>query len=396
MIREFGFCNGIENYSRHFDRRKSGEPPYTLLSYFPKNADGSPNFLTVIDESHVAVPQIGGMYAGDRARKDTLVEHGFRLPSAVDNRPLTFDEFRQRVGQTIYTSATPGKFELERSGTPISQVIRPTGLVDPEIIVRPIVSSPDVGFTKPNMKGLRNPTYEGQVKDFIREAEEVTKRGSRSMVTVLTKKMAEDLATFLAEKKIKVRYIHSDVKTIERIEILTDFRKGTFDVLVGVNLLREGLDLPEVELVAILDADKEGFLRSETSLIQTIGRAARNILGRVILYADVMTGSLERAIGETNRRRAIQEAYNKAHGITPKTIEKRIHDIVGDIERTRSRAVSELAELDKAAYGGDVKKLIKDKRNQMHEAADKLDFETAALLRDEIQKLEEKSRKSKK
>ena len=396
MIGEFVFCNGIENYSRHFDRRKSGEPPYTLLSYFPKNTDGSPNFLTVIDESHVAVPQIGGMYAGDRARKDTLVEHGFRLPSAVDNRPLTFDEFRQRVGQTIYTSATPGKFELERSGTPISQVIRPTGLVDPEIIVRPIVSSPDVGFTKPNMKGLRNPTYEGQVKDFIREAEEVTKRGSRSMVTVLTKKMAEDLATFLAEKKIKVRYIHSDVKTIERIEILTDFRKGTFDVLVGVNLLREGLDLPEVELVAILDADKEGFLRSETSLIQTIGRAARNILGRVILYADVMTGSLERAIGETNRRRAIQEAYNKAHGITPKTIEKRIHDIVGDIERTRSRAVSELAELDKAAYGGDVKKLIKDKRNQMHEAADKLDFETAALLRDEIQKLEEKSRKSKK
>ena len=380
MIREFGFCNGIENYSRHFDRRKSGEPPYTLLSYFPKNADGTPNFLTVIDESHVTVPQIGGMYAGDRARKDTLVEHGFRLPSAVDNRPLNFAEFEQRVGQTIYTSATPGKYELERSGTPISQVIRPTGLVDPEIIVRPIVARGD---------------FAGQVKDFITEAEMVTKRGSRSMVTVLTKKMAEDLTTFLAEKKIKVRYIHSDVKTIERIEILTDFRKGVFDVLVGVNLLREGLDLPEVELVAILDADKEGFLRSETSLIQTIGRAARNVLGRVILYADTMTGSLERAIGETNRRRAIQEQYNKKHNITPKTIEKRINDIVGDIERTRNRAVGELAALDTAAYGGDVKKLIKDKRNQMHEAADKLDFETAALIRDEIQKLEEKGRRKK-
>ncbi len=383
MIREFGFCNGIENYSRHFDRRKSGEPPYTLLSYFPQNLDGTSNFLTIIDESHVTVPQIGGMYAGDRARKDTLVEHGFRLPSAVDNRPLNFGEFEKRVGQTIYTSATPGKYEIERSGEPISQVIRPTGLVDPQIEVRPIVA-----------RGLPGQgDFVGQVKDFINEAEMVTKRGSRSMVTVLTKKMAEDLATFLEEKKIKVRYIHSDVKTIERIEILTDFRKGVFDVLVGVNLLREGLDLPEVELVAILDADKEGFLRSETSLIQTIGRAARNVLGRVILYADNMTGSLERAIGETNRRRAIQEAYNKAHGITPKTIQKRIHDIVGDIQRTRSRTVSELAESDTVAYGGDIKKLIKDKRQQMHEAADNLDFETAALLRDEIGKLEESSKK---
>ncbi len=371
MIREFGFCNGIENYSRHFDRRKSGEPPYTLLSYFPKD------FLTVIDESHVTVSQIGGMYAGDRARKDTLVEHGFRLPSAIDNRPLRFDEFRERVGQIIYTSATPGKYEIEHSGEPISQVIRPTGLVDPQIEVRPIVARGG---------------FEGQVKDFIKEAEEVTKRGSRSMVTVLTKKMAEDLATFLSEKHIKVRYIHSDVKTIERIEILTDFRKGVFDVLVGVNLLREGLDLPEVELVAILDADKEGFLRSETSLIQTIGRAARNVLGRVILYADTMTGSLERAIGETNRRRAIQEAYNEKHGITPQTIQKRIHDIVGDIQKARTRAVGELADLDKAAYGGDVRKLIKDKRQQMHEAADNLDFETAALIRDEIQKLEESAR----
>ena len=374
MIREFGYCNGIENYSRHFDRRKPGEPPYTLISYFPKKADGSPDFLTVIDESHVTVPQIGGMYAGDRSRKLTLVEHGFRLPSAVDNRPLKFEEFLERTGQTIYTSATPAEYELSKSGEPASQVIRPTGLIDPEVTVRPIVSSN---------------TYAGQVKDFIAEVEAVTKRGMRSMVTVLTKKMAEDLTQFLVERGIKARYIHSDVLTIERIEILTDFRKGTFDVLVGVNLLREGLDLPEVELVGILDADKEGFLRSETSLIQTIGRAARNVNGRVILYADGMTGSLERAIGETNRRREIQMAYNKKHKITPKTIAKRIHDIVGDIERTRKRAITELARMDVSAYGGDKTKLLKEKRRQMHEAADRLDFETAALLRDEIRTLEE-------
>ena len=374
MIREFGYCNGIENYSRHFDRRKPGEPPYTLISYFPKKADGSPDFLTVIDESHVTVPQIGGMYAGDRSRKLTLVEHGFRLPSAVDNRPLKFEEFLERTGQTIYTSATPAEYELSKSGEPASQVIRPTGLIDPEVTVRPIVSSN---------------TYAGQVKDFIAEVEAVTKRGMRSMVTVLTKKMAEDLTQFLVERGIKARYIHSDVLTIERIEILTDFRKGTFDVLVGVNLLREGLDLPEVELVGILDADKEGFLRSETSLIQTIGRAARNVNGRVILYADGMTGSLERAIGETNRRREIQMAYNKKHKITPKTIAKRIHDIVGDIERTRKRAITELARMDVSAYGGDKTKLLKEKRRQMHEAADRLDVETAALLRDEIRTLEE-------
>src|SRR3989344_5181405 len=375
MIREFGYCNGIENYSRHFDRRQPGEPPYTLLSYFPKD------FLTVIDESHVTVPQIGGMYAGDRSRKDMLVEYGFRLPSAVDNRPLTFDEFDKRVGQLIYTSATPGKYELARSGELVEMVVRPTGLVDPEITIRPIVSGGD---------------YEGQVKDFIREAEAVTKRGGRSMVTVLTKKMAEDLAAFLAEKKIKVRYVHSDVKTIDRIEILTDFRKGTFDVLVGVNLLREGLDLPEVELVAILDADKEGFLRSEVSLIQTMGRAARNLNGRVILYADQMTGSMERAISETSRRRAVQVAYNKKHHITPTTISKRINDIVGDIERARTRAVTELTQLDVAAFGGDTVKLIAEKRRQMHAAADQLDFETAALIRDEIRKLEEGIKATKK
>ncbi len=385
MIREFGYCNGIENYSRHFDRRQAGEPPHTLLSYFPSPPAGG--FLTVIDESHVTVPQIGAMYAGDRARKGVLVEHGFRLPSAIDNRPLTFDEFEQRIGQTLYTSATPGKYELERSGKPIEQVIRPTGLVDPEIIVRPIVS----GKSRTVLQEFQEPSlidYPGQVKDFIAEAEAVTNRGARSLVTVLTKKMAEDLAQFLVERGIKARYIHSDVLTIERIEILTDFRKGTFDVLVGVNLLREGLDLPEVELVGILDADKEGFLRSETSLIQTMGRAARNVDGRVILYADNMTGSMERAIGETNRRREIQIAYNKKHKITPTTIKKRIMDITGDIARTRQRAVSELAELDKNAFGGDTRKLVKEKRRQMHDAADRLDFETAALLRDEIRVLE--------
>ncbi len=373
MIKEFGFCSGIENYSRHFDRRQPGEPAYTLLSYFPHLQDGTPDFLTVIDESHVTVPQIGGMYAGDRSRKLTLIEHGFRLPSAVDNRPLKFEEFDARRGQTIYTSATPGEFEKTHSGEPIPMIVRPTGLIDPEIVVRPIVARGD---------------FAGQVRDFIAEAEAVTKKGARSMVTVLTKKMAEDLTQFLIEKGIKARYVHSDVLTIERIEILTDFRKGTFDVLVGVNLLREGLDLPEVELVGILDADKEGFLRSETSLIQTMGRAARNVDGRVILYADLSTGSMDRAIGETNRRRAVQLAYNKKHGITPTTVKKKIHDIIGDIQRVRDRAISELADMDKDAFQGSISKLIKEKRRQMHESADRLDFETAALIRDEIQKLE--------
>ena len=396
MIREFGYCNGIENYSRHFDRRAPGDPPYTLLDYFARSAGGN-SFLTVIDESHVTVPQIGSMYAGDRSRKETLVEHGFRLPSAVDNRPLMFAEFEKRIGQTIYTSATPGHYELSRSSEPIQQVIRPTGLVDPEIIVRPIVSDmfdgKDTKVAPLYNKGATFVTtsvsrYLGQVKDFIAEAEETTKRGARSMVTVLTKKMAEDLAQFLVERGIKARYVHSDVGTIERIEILSDFRKGIFDVLVGVNLLREGLDLPEVELVGILDADKEGFLRSETSLIQTIGRAARNVRGRVVLYADVVTGSMKRAIDETSRRRELQTAYNKKHKITPKTIEKRIRDIIGDIERSRSRAVRELAQMDTATFGGDTAKLVKEKRRQMHEAADRLDFETAALLRDEIRILE--------
>ncbi|OGG60382.1 excinuclease ABC subunit B [Candidatus Kaiserbacteria bacterium RIFCSPHIGHO2_01_FULL_56_24] len=387
MIKEFGFCNGIENYSRHFDRRKPGEPSYSLLSYFPHSPAGEPDFLTIIDESHVTVPQIGAMYAGDRARKLTLIEYGFRLPSAVDNRPLKFDEFLKATGQTIYTSATPGAYEIGKSGKMTEMIIRPTGLIDPEIVVRPIVAGPATEDS-PMYPTEGSPMYPGQVRDFIKEAEIVTKRGGRSMVTVLTKKMAEDLNEFLKEKQINARYIHSDIKTIERIEILTDFRKGKFDVIVGVNLLREGLDLPEVELVAILDADKEGFLRSETSLIQTIGRAARNVLGRVILYADNMTGSMERAIGETNRRREKQIAYNTKHGITPTTIIKKIHDIIGDIQKARQRAVTELSELDKAAYGGDVKKLIKMKRQEMHEAADRLDFETAALIRDELRKLE--------
>ncbi|MBI2048734.1 MAG: excinuclease ABC subunit UvrB [Parcubacteria group bacterium] len=374
LIREFGYCNGIENYSRHFDRRKVGEPPHTLLSYFPKKKDGSPDFLTVIDESHVTLPQIGGMYAGDRSRKLTLVEHGFRLPSAIDNRPLTFDEFDARVGQLIYTSATPSENELAKSGEPIAMIVRPTGLLDPEVVLRPVVSKGE---------------YAGQVKDFISEAEAVTKRGARSLCTVLTKKMAEDLSEFLQKRGIKARYLHSDIKTIERIEILSDFRKGVFDVLVGVNLLREGLDLPEVEFIGILDADKEGFLRSETSLIQTIGRAARNVNGRVILYADQMTGSLERAVSETNRRRALQQAYNTEHGITPQTIKKEIKDIMGDIAKRRSKIASELAEMDAGVYGvKELKKLIKEKRAQMHEAADQLDFETAAILRDEIQELE--------
>jgi len=393
LIREFGYCNGIENYSRHFDRRKEGEPPHTLLSYFPKKKTRTPalpagrsdvqvpDFLTIIDESHVTVPQIGAMYAGDRARKRMLVEHGFRLPSAVDNRPLMFEEFEKRVGQVIYTSATPGPYELDKSGKPVEQIIRPTGLVDPEITIRGVV-----GKSKSVQGEL---LYEGQVQDFIKEAEAVTKRGNRTLVTVLTKKMAEDLAEFLGERGVKAKYIHSDIKTIERIEILTDFRRGEFDVLVGVNLLREGLDLPEVELVCILDADKEGFLRSETSLIQTMGRAARNVAGRVILYADVMTGSLKRAIGESERRREVQLSYNKKHGITPKTIKKQIKDITGDIQKVRKRAVTRLAEMDVAAYGGDKKKLIKEKRLQMLEASKNLDFETAALLRDEIRALEE-------
>jgi excinuclease ABC subunit B len=376
LMREVGYCNGIENYSRHFDRRKPGEAPYTLLSYFPHKPDGTPDFLTIIDESHVTIPQINGMFAGDQSRKNNLVEFGFRLPSAVDNRPLRFEEFQERVGQQIYTTATPGKFELaelKKDGLkPVEQVIRPTGLVDPVIDVRPI---------------LETSNYPGQVKDFIAESEKVIAGGARVLVTTLTKRMAEDLADFLENKKIKTKYIHSDVDTMERIEILTDFRKGDFDCLVGVNLLREGLDLPEVELVAILDADKTGFLRSQTALIQTIGRAARNVNGRVVLYADEMTDALEYAIGETNRRREKQLAYNKAHGITPQTIIKEIKSIADQMQTKHDKTVDALIKVDMGLFKKNPKKVLKEKKRQMEEAVAILDFETAAILRDEIKYL---------
>ncbi|MSR87934.1 MAG: excinuclease ABC subunit UvrB [Candidatus Zambryskibacteria bacterium] len=373
MIREVGYTNGIENYSRHFTRKKPGEAPFTLLDYFPKKADGSANFLTIIDESHVTVPQIGGMYAGDKARKDTLVEHGFRLPSAKDNRPLKFEEFEKKVGQVIFTSATPSKYEREKGQKIVEQVIRPTGLVDPEVSVRPI-----------QPKGQ----YKGQIFDFINEAEQAIEKGGRVIATTLTKKMAEDLSEYLKEKGIKAEYLHSDIKTIERIEILTNLRRGKFDCIVGVNLLREGLDLPEVTLIGILDADKEGFLRSDTALIQIIGRAARNVDGRVILYADSITGSMKRAMGETSRRRAIQTAYNKKHGITPKTIIKAIRDITDTLEREHHQVINLLLETDEALFKKSPKKLIKNKMKEMEEAVKNLDFETAAILRDEIRELE--------
>src|SRR3989344_1071735 len=376
MIKEVGYCSGIENYSRHFDGRLAGSAPHTLLSYFGSSRD----FLTIIDESHVTVSQIGGMFAGDQSRKNTLVEHGFRLPSAKDNRPLTFDEFDARVGQRIYTSATPAKYEIENSKQVAEQVIRPTGLIDPEVSIRPITEAGK---------------YPGQILDFINEAEKVIKQGNRAIATTLTKKMAEDLSEYLKEKKIKAEYLHSDIKTIERIEILTKFRRGEFDVLVGVNLLREGLDLPEVSFIGILDADKEGFLRSETSLIQTIGRAARNVDGRVILYADTLTGSMERAINETNRRRALQRAYNKKHSITPVTITKGIEDITESLESLHERTVREELALDTknlnpSTSSGlrNLQKLIKQKEKQMNASVKILDFETAAILRDEIKELE--------
>ncbi|MCC2630272.1 MAG: UvrB, excinuclease subunit excinuclease subunit [Candidatus Paceibacter sp.] len=374
LIQEIGYCNGIENYSRHFSGHAPGQPPDTLLSYFPHKADGSADFLTIIDESHVTVPQLNAMYAGDKSRKDTLIEHGFRLPSARDNRPLKFPEFEERVGQSIYTTATPGKYEIEKSENIAEQIIRPTGLVDPQLVVKPVVQ-----------KG----SYKGQIFDFIEESEKVIKKGNRVIATTLTKKMAEDLSEYLKEKKIKAVYIHSDVKTMERIQILTDFRKGKYDIIVGVNLLREGLDLPEVELIGILDADKEGFLRSETSLIQTIGRAARNVEGRVILYADTITGSMERAMGETNRRRTLQIEYNTKHGITPKTIKKAIHDITDQIKSEHEKTVRELLKIDKNRFDKEPKKLIADKEKQMSDAVKVLDFETAAILRDEIKVLVE-------
>lgn len=356
MIREVGYCNGIENYSRHFDGGEPGRTPSTLLDYFPDD------FLTVIDESHVTISQLNGMYNGDRARKDVLIEHGFRLPSARDNRPLKFPEFEQKVNQVIYTSATPAQYELTKSTNVVDQIIRPTGLLDPELLIRPA---------------------KGQIDDLLGHIKDRVEKQERVLVTTLTKKMAEELADFLQEKEYKVRYLHSDIETLERVEILRELRKGTFDILIGVNLLREGLDLPEVSLVAILDADKEGFLRSERSLIQTIGRAARNVQGQVLLYADQITDSLKKAIGETNRRRKIQETYNKEHNITPQSVSKAITSI---IEREIGESIG-LDKIEKELARGNIDAMIKDKERQMKLAAQELQFELAAILRDEVIKL---------
>ena len=381
MIREVGYCQGIENYSRHMAGKAQGEPPETLLSYFPHDKNGKPDFLLVIDESHVTLPQLHGMYAGDQSRKGTLVEFGFRLPSAKDNRPLKYEEFENRVEASIYVSATPGKLERAESDSIVEQIIRPTGLVDPILDVRAV---------------REGGSYGGQVQDFINESVKEIKKGGRVLATTLTKKMAESLAEYLKEKGLNAKYLHSDIKTIERIEILTALRKGEFDVLVGVNLLREGLDLPEVTLIGILDADKEGFLRSDTSLIQTIGRAARNENGRVILYADRMTGSLERAMAETERRRDIQIAYNKEHGITPTTIKKAIKDITEEMKKDHQRSVEKELSVDAKLFAKNPNKLIKLKETQMKQAVKTLDFETAAILRDEIKVLMDRLSEDKK
>lgn len=399
MIKNIGYCTGIENYSRHFDGRLPGEPPFALLDYFSYT---NKQFLTVIDESHVTIPQIRGMYFGDKARKDTLVEHGFRLPSARDNRPLDFEEFDARVSQVIYVSATPAVYEQEVSNNIAEQIVRPTGLVDPEVVVRPILARKEEG-------GI------SQVDDVIMRIQERVAKGDRALVTTLTKKMAEDLTEYLRQGKTsarggsalggKVKYLHSDINTLERIEIITDLRRGNIDVIVGVNLLREGLDLPEVSLVAILDADKEGFLRSETSLIQTIGRAARNVNGQVVLYADHITGSIERALQETSRRREIQLAYNREHGITPKTIEKTIRNILEefgiDVRNTKTTKYTKLkdrkkkiADLDTLGDARPIDEIIKDKEKRMREAAKGLEFELAAILRDEIHELKKKLKHS--
>jgi len=374
MLREIGVCSGIENYSRHLDGRSPGEAPYTLLDYFPDD------FLIVLDESHVTVPQLHGQYEGDRSRKDTLVDHGFRLPSALDNRPLRFEEFVEKVNQIVFLSATPSPYELETSSRVVEQIVRPTGLVDPEVIVRP---------TK------------GQIDDLVAEIREREGRDQRVLVTTLTKKMSEDLTDYLLELGVRVRYLHSEVDTLERVEILRSLRLGEFDVLVGINLLREGLDLPEVSLVSILDADKEGFLRSETSLIQMIGRAARNVDGQVVMYADQVTDSMRKAISETNRRRQRQLVYNREHGIDPQTIRKKVTDIlemvrardVGDDApagrgRRRGRAPARSAVFDLAGVPPEeLGRLIQGLQEEMHEAAKDLRFEEAARLRDEITEL---------
>jgi len=353
MMREIGYCQGIENYSRYFDGRKPGDAPYTLLDYFPGE------FLTIIDESHVTVPQIRAMYNGDRARKNTLVEYGFRLPSAYDNRPLLFEEFERRIGQTIFVSATPGPYERERAQQVVEQIIRPTGLLDPQVILRPAT---------------------GQVDDLVGEIRRVTEKGERILVTTLTKRMAESLTEYLKDLDIRVRYLHSDIQTMERMELLRDLRLGEYDVLVGINLLREGLDLPEVALVAILDADKEGFLRSETSLVQTIGRAARNVDGRVILYGNQLTESMAKAMSETNRRRALQEEYNRLNGITPETVRNAIRSVIEITRRVEETASAALTEDERAA-------LMRQIEDEMITAAKDLEFERAAKLRDRLLEL---------
>jgi excinuclease ABC subunit B len=376
MMKEVGYCNGIENYSMHIDKRQPGEPPFTLLDYFPKD------YLLVIDESHVAVPQLHGQFAGDRSRKQTLVEHGFRLPSAMDNRPLQFEETMERLNQCIFLSATPAKFEIELSDQVVEQIVRPTGLIDPEVIVRP---------TK------------GQIDDLIEMIKSKTAQGDRTLVTTLTKKMSEDLSEYLVEQGLRVRYLHSNIDTIERIEILRALRLGEFDVLVGINLLREGLDLPEVSLVAILDADKQGFLRSQTSLIQMIGRAARNVDGQVIMYADNRTAAMEYAISETARRRQLQIEYNIKHGINPQTVRKAIGDILSVLrpsntapmpgkgkrrDHERDKVVREL----RALPQGELARLIMTLEEEMNQAAEELRFEYAARLRDEVKELKRELR----
>lgn len=357
MMQEMGFCQGIENYSRHLDGRSPGAPPYTLLDYFPKD------FILFIDESHVTVPQIGGMYAGDRSRKETLVEFGFRLPSALDNRPLTFEEFKDRVTQTVYVSATPAEYERKHSSIIVEQVIRPTGLVDPEVEVRPV---------------------RGQMDDLLHEIRCRESKNQRVLVTTLTKRMAEDLTEYFREMGVKIRYMHSDIDTLERMEIIRDLRLGEFDVLVGINLLREGLDLPEVTLVAILDADKEGFLRSERSLIQTMGRAARNVEGKVIMYADTITGGMRRAIDETDRRRKKQIEFNKQHNITPASIRKAVRDVIEATMAAEGPAKYVSGKEVKSMPKQEVNRLVKDLEQQMRNAARQLEFEKAAQLRDMI------------
>jgi len=364
MMREMGSCPGIENYSRHLTARKEGERPAVLIDYFPDN------FLTFVDESHVSLPQIRGMYLGDRSRKQNLVEFGFRLPSALDNRPLYYEEFSNLLGQTVFVSATPGLEEHEKSGPPVELIIRPTGLLDPEIEVRP---------------------SEGQIEDLYGEIRKTIAKGDRTLVTTLTKKMSEDLTVYLGNMGLKVRYLHSEIDTFERVEILTQLRQGVFDVLVGINLLREGLDLPEVSLICILDADKIGFLRSATSLIQTIGRAARNSEGRVIMYADRMSPAMEKAISETDRRRKIQLDYNAAHGITPLTIKKAIHDILTREKQGKQADEEHNLEILQKRYNllvpAQRKQYVGDLQKQMLEHAKNLEFEQAAVVRDEIERM---------